>query len=179
MIYLIRHGEAAAGWGDHPDPGLSALGAKQAEAVAAQLNAFSITNIISSPMQRCRETSAPLSGLLSLTPAISPQVSEIGTPPNIEDRVTWLRNLMAGTWTEAGPSFVDWRARMGAFIDALPPHTAVFSHFVAINALCGLLEGDDQVTVFRPGHCSVTRLERRGAGLRVAEYGSEAATRVL
>ena len=52
-------------------------------------------------------------------------------------------------------------------------------HFVAINALVGALEGDDRVTVFRPGHCSVTRLERRGAGLRVAEYGSEAATRVL
>jgi broad specificity phosphatase PhoE len=179
VIYLIRHGEAAAGWGDHPDPGLSALGAKQAEAVAAQLSAVSITNIISSPMQRCRETSAPLSGLLSLTPAISPAVSEIGTPPDIEDRVAWLRHLMAGTWTEAGPQFVSWRAEMGAFVDALPPHTAVFSHFVAINALCGFLEDDDQVTVFRPGHCSVTRLERRAGPLRVAEYGSESATRVL
>ena len=99
MIYLIRHGEAAAGWGDHPDPGLSALCAKQAQAVAAQFNAATITNIISSPMQRCRETSAPLSDLLSLTPAIAPQVSEIGTPPDIGDRVTWLRGLMAGTWT--------------------------------------------------------------------------------
>ena len=179
MIYLIRHGEAAAGWGDHPDPGLSALGAKQAQAVAAQLNAATITNIISSPMQRCRETSAPLSDLLSLTPVIAPQVSEIGTPPDIGDRVTWLRGLMAGTWTEAGAPFVDWRARMGAFVDALPARTAVFSNFVAINALCGLLEQDDRVTVFRPGHCSVTRLERRDGRLRVAEYGSEAATRVL
>ena len=179
MIYLIRHGEAAAGWGDHPDPGLSALGAKQAQAVAAQLNAATITNIISSPMQRCRETAAPLSDLLSLTSAIAPQVSEIGTPPDIGDRVTWLRGLMAGTWTEAGAPFADWRARMGAFVDALPARTAVFSHFVAINALCGLLEQDDRVTVFRPGHCSVTRLERRDGRLRVAEYGSEAATRVL
>ena len=179
MIYLIRHGEAAASWGDHPDPGLSALGAKQAEAVAAQLNAFSITNIISSPMQRCRETSAPLSGLLSLTPTIAAQVSEIGTPPDVEDRVAWLQNLMAGTWTQAGADLVAWRANMGAFVDALPPQTAVFSHFVAINALCGLLEQDDRVTVFRPGHCSVTRLERRGGELRVAEYGSESATRVL
>ena len=23
MIYLVRHGEAAASWGNHPDPGLS------------------------------------------------------------------------------------------------------------------------------------------------------------
>jgi len=179
LIYLIRHGEAAAGWGDHPDPGLSALGAKQAEAVAEQIKALAITNIISSPMQRCRETSAPSSGLLSLTPTISPAVSEIRTPPDVDDRVAWLRDLMAGTWTDTGSRFVAWRAIMGAFIDALPPHTAVFSHFVAINALSGLLEDDDRVTVFRPGHCSVTRLERRSGRLRVAEYGSESATRVL
>jgi broad specificity phosphatase PhoE len=68
---------------------------------------------------------------------------------------------------------------MGDFVGSLPPGTAVFSHFVAINALCGLLEGDDRVTVFRPGHCSLTRLERAGGRLRVAEYGSESATRVL
>lgn len=179
MIYLIRHAEAAAGWGDHPDPGLSALGAKQAQAVAGQLRALAITRIISSPMQRCRETSAPLSGLLSLTPVISPQVSEIATPADVSDRVAWLQNLMAGTWTQAGCGLVAWRASLGAFIDTLPAHTAVFSHFVAINALSGLLEDDDRVSVFRPGHCSVTRLERRSGRLRVAEYGSESATRVL
>jgi broad specificity phosphatase PhoE len=179
LIWLIRHGEAGAGWGDHPDPGLSALGAKQAEAVAEHLKGFGVTRIISSPMQRCRETSAPLSGLLALTPAIAPQVSEIGTPAGIADRVAWLRAVMAGTWPEAGDGYVAWRAAMGAFVDALPPQTAVFSHFVAINALCGLYEGDDRVTVFRPGHCSVTRLERRDGRLRVAEYGSESATRVL
>ena len=37
MICLVRHGEAEAGWGTSPDPGLSALGLKQAEAVAEQL----------------------------------------------------------------------------------------------------------------------------------------------
>ncbi len=179
MIYLIRHGEAGAGWGDHPDPGLSALGARQAEAVAEILGGFGIRKIVSSPMQRCRETSAPLVTQLDLMAAIAPEVSEISTPPDTADRVAWLRGLMAGTWPEAGAGYVAWRAAMGAFVDALPPHTAVFSHFVAINALCGLLEGNDSVTVFRPGHCSVTRLERRDGRLRVAEYGSESATRVL
>lgn len=179
MIYLIRHGEAAAGWGDHPDPGLSELGLKQAVAVAAILSAKGIKKIISSPMQRCRETSGPLSRHLGFEPAIAAQVSEIGTPPGTPDRVAWLRALMAGTWTEAGRDYLDWRADMGAFVEALPADTAVFSHFVAINALCGLLENDDRTTVFRPGHCSVTRLEWRGDRLRVAEYGSEAATRVL
>jgi len=179
LIYLIRHGEAAAGWGDHPDPGLSDLGHKQAQAVAGLLGVKSIKQIISSPMQRCRETSGPLSRQTGLEPAIAPQVSEIGTPANTPDRVAWLRGLMAGTWTGAGESFIKWRADMGAFISGLPADTAVFSHFVAINALCSLLEDDDRTTVFRPGHCSVTRLEWQDGRLRVAEYGSEAATRVL
>ncbi len=179
MIWLIRHGEAAAGWGDHLDPGLSDLGHKQAEAVSAILEPLPVKGLISSPMQRCRETSAPTSRRLSLTPVIAPEVSEIVKPEGIEDRVAWLQKIMAGTWTEAGAPYVAWRRQVGDFVDALPEGTVVFSHFVAINALCGLLEDDDRVTVFRPGHCSVTRLERRGGALRVAEYGSEAATRVL
>lgn len=179
MIWFIRHGEAAAGWGDHPDPGLSPLGAAQALAVAAILKPFGIRHIISSPMQRCRETAAPLASQLQLAPQIATEVSEIGTPANVGDRVVWLRNIMAGTWTDAGADLVAWRAQMLAFAESLPPQTAVFSHFVAINALCGALGGDDRVTVFRPGHCSVTRLERRDGQLHVSEYGSEAATRVL
>lgn len=179
MIWLIRHGEAEAGWGDHPDPGLSTLGAEQAVAVANLLKDAGVRSIISSPMQRCRETSQPLSQLLGLAPSIAPHVSEIATPPGTVDRVAWLRSVMAGTWTDAGETYVGWRAAMGDFVGSLPSGTAVFSHFVAINALCGLLEGDDRVTVFRPGHCSLTRLERVEGRLRVAEYGSESATRVL
>ena len=36
-LYLVRHGHAAAGWGDHPDPGLDALGRAEAEAMAERL----------------------------------------------------------------------------------------------------------------------------------------------
>ena len=179
MIFLIRHGEAAASWGDHPDPGLSDLGKAQAEAAAEILARLGATSAISSPMQRCRETARPFEALAGLTAKIVPDVSEISTPAGIDDRVAWLRGLMAGTWTEAGADLSAWRSRMSETVTNLPDGVAVFSHFVAINALVGALEGDDRVTVFRPGHCSVTRLERRGGVLRVAEYGSESATRVL
>jgi len=179
VIFLVRHGEAAAGWGDHPDPGLSELGRKQAEAAAGLLAGLGAVTAVSSPMQRCRETAQPFEAQAGLTAAVVAQVSEINTPPDVTDRVRWLRGLMAGTWTEAGTSFQRWRAEMAQTVADLPDGTVVFSHFVAINALAGFLEGDDRVTVFRPGHCSITRLERRGGVLRVAEYGSEAATRVL
>ena len=179
MIFLIRHGEAAASWGDHPDPGLSDLGKGQAEAVSAILQKLGATSAITSPMQRCRETAQPFEARAGLAAKVVPDVSEIATPEGIEDRVAWLRSLMAGTWSEAGPDLVAWRLKMAETVTNLADGVAVFSHFVAINALVGALEGDDRVTVFRPGHCSVTRLERRGGVLRVAEYGSESATRVL
>ncbi|MFN4184929.1 MAG: histidine phosphatase family protein [Hyphomonas sp.] len=179
MIFLIRHGEAAASWGDHPDPGLSDLGKGQAEVASEILATFGATNAITSPMQRCRETAQPFEARAGLTARVVPEVSEIATPAGIEDRVSWLRALMTGTWTDAGADLVAWRLKMSQTVSELPDGVAVFSHFVAINALVGALEGDDRVTIFRPGHCSVTRLERRGGALRVAEYGSESATRVL
>lgn len=179
MIFLIRHGEAAAGWGDHPDPGLSDLGRAQAEAVSGILATLGAADAVTSPMQRCRETARPFESQAGLAARVVPEVSEIATPSDVADRVTWLRGLMAGTWTDAGPAFARWRLEMSRIVSDMPDGTAVFTHFVAINALVGALEGDDRVTIFRPGHCSVTRLERRGGALRVAEYGSESASRVL
>lgn len=179
MIFLIRHGEAAASWGNHPDPGLSELGKSQAEAVSEILGTLGASRVVTSPMQRCRETAAPFEARLGQRGEVVPAVSEIVTPSGIDDRVSWLRELMGGTWMQAGQEFVDWRTDMSRTVSDLPENVAVFTHFVAINALVGALEGDDRVTIFKPGHCSVTKLERRGGVLRVAEYGSESATRVL
>jgi broad specificity phosphatase PhoE len=44
-IYLVRHAKPAAGWGDDPDPGLDALGATQAEAVARELAGIARTPV--------------------------------------------------------------------------------------------------------------------------------------
>lgn len=177
MIFLIRHGEAAAGWGDHPDPGLSALGHKQADAVSAQLAKLGATSLISSPMQRCRETAIPFAKHLGMDARIVPAVSEIVTPEIVTDRVTWLRDLMGGKWPE---NMLPWCESAHAAVDALPAGTAVFSHFVAINAIVGQVTQKRDVLVFKPGHCSVTTLERNEAGtLGLKQLGDEAATRVL
>lgn len=179
MIYLIRHGEAAAGWGDHPDPGLSDLGKQQAAVAAATLIDQSARYALTSPMQRCRETAQVFEREARLSARIEPAVSEIATPPDLEDRVSWLREVMSGTWTEAGRDIANWRRQAIKTVLAQPDHTAIFSHFIAINAVVSALEGSDDTIVFRPNHCSITRLERQDGKWVVAERGSEAETQVL
>jgi broad specificity phosphatase PhoE len=178
MIYLVRHGEAASSWGEHPNPGLSPKGHIQAETVAAKLPS-GISNAISSPMQRCIETSAPFAKLSNLSVPIEPFVTEIPTPSDTQDRVTWLRALMAGQWDSTPQLVKDWRENLIKTVSALPPQTVVFSHFIAINALVGHLEGRQDVTVFKPDHCSVTTLGQGANGLTLIKRGNEAGTKVL
>ncbi|KCZ86987.1 histidine phosphatase family protein [Hyphomonas jannaschiana] len=179
MIYLVRHGEAAASWGNHPDPGLSELGHKQAEAAAATLIGLGARSAVCSPMQRCRDTAAAFERQADVTAQIEPVVSEIETPVGVHDRVEWLRSYMAGTWEKEGAAHDAWRKKIAEALSLLPDNTAVFSHFVAINAVVSLIDQDSRTTVFRPGHCSITKVDFGGAVPRVIEYGSQAATRVL
>ena len=179
MIYLIRHGEASAGWGHADDPGLSERGHHQAEAVARSLEAETVGQIVASPMARCQQTALPYAALSGLNVTTDPSVSEIPTPEDLSDRVAWLRGFMSGNWDEALPLLHDWRTRLIDAVTALPDETAVFTHFIAINAIAGHLQGSREVTAFRPGHCSVTRLSKSPAGLRLESLGSEAATQIL
>jgi broad specificity phosphatase PhoE len=57
--------------------------------------------------------------------------------------------------------------------------TAVFSHYVAINAVMSQLAGDERVLVFRPDHASISVLETDGKTLVLVEQGREASTGVL
>ena len=178
MIWLVRHGEAAASWGAHPDPGLSPTGSQQALDVSRRLPE-GVSTVISSPMQRCRETAAPFAARLDLPVRSEPRVSEIPTPNSVTDRVAWLRGLMAGTWRDAPSMIQEWRADLIDAVSALPQGSVVFSHFVAINALVGATEGRDDVTVFHPGHCAVTQFTRRDGRLVTVTRGGEADTKVL
>jgi broad specificity phosphatase PhoE len=176
MIYLIRHGEPAGAYGAHPNPGLTELGTRQASAAAETLARAGAKWAVTSPLARSRETAAQFEKLMETHARIETGVGEIITPPGIQDRAGWLKGIMAGTWTEAGPELQAWRQGVLAAVEKMPEETAVFSHFIAINALVGLLTGDDRVVVFRPGHASITKLSRVGGKLRVVELGNEATT---
>jgi broad specificity phosphatase PhoE len=176
MIYLIRHGEPAASFSAHPNPGLTDLGARQATEAADAVARLGAKRAITSPLQRCRETAAPYEKLMETHARIEAGVGEIITPAGIEDRGVWIRSIMPGKWTDLGAEFDTWRKGTLAAVERLQDETAVFTHFVAINAIVGLLTGDDRLAIFKPGHCSITKLAWRGGKLAVGELGSEAAT---
>lgn len=179
MIFLVRHGEAAAGWGDAPDPGLSETGRAQSQAAADELIRLGASRAITSPMKRCQETCAAFARKTGLAPEIDPRISEIETPEALEDRSTWLRGVMAGNWEDAGHDFSLWRRNALQAVADAPDNTVIFTHFVAINAIVGLLESDPRVVVFRPTYCSITRIDRRDGALSLAERGAELQTKVL
>ncbi|MCU1401489.1 MAG: phosphoglycerate mutase family protein, partial [Acidimicrobiales bacterium] len=110
-LYLVRHGRAAAGWDTHPDPGLDSLGLHQAEQMADQLAPLGPFGLISSPLQRCRETAAVLGARWNIEARIEPMVAEIPSPEGVPmgERVDWLRGAMSGTWTALGPRYAAFR----------------------------------------------------------------------
>ena len=179
MIYLVRHGQAAASWGEHPDPGLSDLGRTQATHAAEILNDKAIEHVYTSPMARCQETAAAFVLASNLQAVIEPRVTEIPTPSDVTDRVPWLRALMGGEWASAPQLVTDWRDALIKAVSELPAQSVVFTHFVAINAIVGALENTAAVTVFRPNYCSITRLENRDGDLSLVARGESLETKVL
>lgn len=178
MIFLVRHGEAAAAWGDHKDPGLSPAGLEQAALAARLLAEAGAIRAVTSPLLRCRETSRPFERMVETHARIEPAVGEVREPAGVADRAAWLKGVMAGRWADA-PAHDGWRKGVLEAVSRCPDDTAIFTHFIAINAIVGLLTGDDRVVTFRPGNGSITKLARMPRGLSVNELGAEDVSRVL
>lgn len=165
-LYLVRHGEAAASWGQSPDPGLSELGREQAQdarvALLESLGGRSPT-IVSSPLLRAQQTAQPLAEALGLTPEIDDRFREIPSPAPLDGRQEWLRAFMRSTWSEQEDTLQDWRRRILEALQALPDHSVVFSHFLVINTIAGWQQQRDETLVFWPANASITRLQERSA----------------
>ena len=186
-LFLIRHGRPASIWGgEDSDPGLDDEGARQATAAAQTLMnlppAERPTKVVSSPLRRCLETARPFAEALNAEMEVIEAVGEIPTPRAFgpATRGEWLRRSLQGSWSEiVGDLDYDlWRRSV---FDAVRvrPGAAIFSHFVAINAVLSLIEGQDQVITFRPDHTSITVLDATDDDLRIVDRGREAATSVL
>jgi broad specificity phosphatase PhoE len=179
-LFLIRHGEPEAAWGGGADdPGLSEAGRGQAADAATALAGFGPLQIISSPMQRCRETAALFEARSGLAARIEPRVSEVAAPAGVTDRRAWLREnfpwdegRVRRQWTDADPALRAWRDSVVAAMLELTQDTAVFSHFIAINAIAGAATRSEDTIVCVPGYASITEIEARDGALHLIRFGA-------
>ena len=182
-VYLVRHGRAAAGWDTDPNPPLDDRGRQQAIDVARSFARYSVMPIVSSPLLRCQQTAFPLSSTWGVEVDIEPAVAEIPSPEgyDLSNRVGWLRNAMAGTWSElaktSGDRYTSYRDSVVERISAFDVDTVVFSHFVAINVVIGAATDDDRMVIASLDNCSVPTVDVATDGtLTIVEMGREADT---
>tara|TARA_R110000823_G_scaffold295738_3_gene415609 strand:+ start:63825 stop:64373 length:549 start_codon:yes stop_codon:yes gene_type:complete len=179
-IFLVRHGEAAAGWGESPDPGLSELGRQQAQAVARQLAPTlpAGTRLFSSPLLRARETAMPLCSALGERAQVAEAYREIPSPVALADRQAWLRQFMRESWEQQDKMLQDWRETALTHLQKLDRPAVVFTHFLVINAVVGHLTGRTETLCFWPDNGSITHLRLLDERLSLQATGAELSTRV-
>ena len=132
-------------------------------------------------MLRCRQTAAAFEARLGRRARIEPAVSEVAAPAGTKDRRSWLAHNFpfapgagARAWTELDPALHAWRAEALEAIFSITNDSAVFTHFIAINAIVGAALARTETIVCRPGHCSITELALRDEGLFLIGLGAEA-----
>ncbi len=177
-LYLVRHGEAAAKWGEHSDPGLSELGESQA-ANACQLLLDRLTGgarLYSSPLARARETAEPLSAALEQQPLIDNRIREIPAPVPLPERQNWLRGFMQQRWDQQPDSLHQWRRSALDMMLEQTGDAVFFTHFLVINAIVGRVLEHPDTLYFWPDNGSVTHLRIHNEQLEVVELGHDMKT---
>jgi broad specificity phosphatase PhoE len=177
-IYLVRHGEAEAGWGEQPDPRLSPTGYQQALQVRDELGAYKVLDIVSSPLLRAQETAQPLATALRTSVLVDEAFREIPSPVGIESRQEWLSGFVQQEWAEQGPEIHAWRDRAWNRLFELERETVIFTHFMIINAICSRLTNSPQTLCCVPDYGSITRLALDEEALELIELGRQQQTRV-
>jgi broad specificity phosphatase PhoE len=174
-IFLVRHGEASASWSDSPDPGLSALGRQQACEAAAQLRPHISGDIIilSSPLQRARQTAEPLASELGREVQVVEAFREIPSPVPLAQRQLWLRNFMQQEWREQTKELIAWRNTAIEHLLILDRSSVVFTHFLVINAVMGHVLKHAATLNFWPANGSVTQLRHTGRQLELVALGQQ------
>lgn len=179
-IFLVRHGEAAASWGESPDPGLSGLGQREAEGAANELLQYVAddTLLISSPLQRAKDTAAPLARELGRGVHEDATFREIPSPVPLAQRQVWLRNFMQQQWHEQTEDLNAWRRNALHQLLALQQPAVIFTHFLVINAVVGQVLDRPETLCFWPANGSITQLRHNGSSLELIALGQAMQTHV-
>lgn len=169
-LYLVRHGEAAAGWGEDVDPPLSDTGRAQADDMAEALAPLGPLPIIVSPLRRTRETAAALEAAWFRAATVDPAVGEVPSPTDdLAERMTWLAGLLPMPMAAWPADLQRWRCTVGDALLAIEADAVVVTHYVAIRSVIG----DDE---FHPDYCSITVVDNADDVLTPVELGRQRRT---
>jgi broad specificity phosphatase PhoE len=165
-LYLVRHAKTAHPWRTTLDSPLSASGHAQAATLAERIASLGPLPVVSSPLQRARQTAAPLATRWGGVARIDPRVSEIpapGTDP--QSRGQWLDFVLTARWHQLDLALQLWRDGVIEALSGLTEDTVVVSHYVVINAAVAEATGDDQVVCCHPANASTTVFDVRDGRL--------------
>lgn len=182
QIYLVRHGQAEAGWDQDINPPLSKLGQQQAQ-MAAKVLCESIANIkdfqcIASPIKRAHETAQYFANAAKKEIIIENRVAEIPSPmQDLQERMPWLMSVMKDEWPNLSPALNAWRNDCIAFICSLKQDSIIFSHYIAINVMIGHCQHNEQVISYHPDNCSIHHFENEPQ-LHIVSLGKQAETKI-
>jgi len=187
-LYLVRHGEVEnpdhVVYADLPGFSLSAAGRAQAAAAARHLSARHVDAVVSSPLDRARETAAAIAGAIGVGVTIDERLTEWALSKRwagvrweeLPDRFPGELEAYLATPLDlpfAPESIADVAERMNAVADSLEGHgsAVLVSHQDPVQALRCRMRGDMAgFPVGKPGHASVTAFERADDGWIEAGY---------
>ena len=168
-LHLVRHAEAAAGWGDDFDPGLSDVGHQQAAALASVFPAEAMP-IVASPLRRARETAQALERRWNTAALIEPGVGELPSPSDdLAERQAWLRTALASTWPELGARYTSWRTMVLDLLLGMRDESVVVTHYVLINAVIGAATGTDAVVCHPIANAAVVQVNHDRKRFEIVE----------
>ena len=165
-IWLVRHGEAAAGFSEDTDPSLSPLGRKQAlqSADTLSLRVPEDAALLSSPKRRSIETGEPYAASVRGELEIDTRFIELPSPGDLAARRQWLDEVLQGQWSALPEPVQLWRRGIVSAIDSITSPTVIFTHFLVINAVAAHISGEDGVVQCLPANASVHELSVEGSG---------------
>ncbi len=159
-IILVRHGEASTGWSEHPDPGLSAQGCRQAKNSGKSLiNELSSYQLFSSPKKRAIETMEIMNQGDKKSFELDPRFIEIPSGNiDADKKKEWLVSIFTTPIEELPEAVKEWRNQLIKWLKEAEGNFIVTTHFMVINALVSHITSNDAISYFHPDYASRTEI---------------------
>lgn len=183
-LTLVRHGEPARD-GAH-DPGLSAAGREHAERAARFLAGERYHALYVSPLNRARETAAPIAATLGLTPVVVDGLAEFDRATgyvHFEDMIAagdprvqqYFEDDLSGWGVDAAEFTVTVRAAFDEIAARHPDErVVVVSHGGVANAFFGSVLGLTKLSFHAPAYGSVSRAKLVAGAFRLVSINERA-----